>query len=119
MKREYVVPDLLASMTAEALYAPKPQAQAGQPAGREQRSICSIGRWFKAEPARDAAPVESPAPSLTLDDDWVGGWYARTRSLQAATLANVAARDKAAAADLAGGGTKFSADVVTQVKDLA
>jgi hypothetical protein len=119
MKRVYVVPDLLASMTADALFAGRPELQSAQPAGREQRSICSLGRWFKAEPARSVAPAELRAPSMTLDDDWVGGWYARTRLLQAATLASAPARDKPASADTAGGGTNFSADVVNEVKDFS
>ena len=38
MKREYVVPDLLASMTADALFAGKPGLRAVQPAPREQPS---------------------------------------------------------------------------------
>jgi hypothetical protein len=119
MKREQVTPDLLASMTADALFAGRPELQAVQPASREQRSICSLGRWFKVEPAHSAAPVESRAPRLTLDDDWVGGWYARTRLLQAATLANAAGRAKPASAEVAGGATSFSADLVTQIKDFS
>lgn len=97
MKREYVVPDLLASMTADALFAGKPELQAVQPATREQPSIFSLGRWFKAEAAPSGAAVTPRAPSLTLDDDWVGGWYARTRLLQAATLANLPERSGASA----------------------
>lgn len=119
MKREYVVPDLLASMTADALFAGKPELQPVQSAGREQPSIFSLGRWFKAEPAPGDAAVEPRAPSLALDDDWVGGWYARTRLLQAATLADAQARNKAASKEVAVGGTNFSADVVTQVKDFS
>jgi hypothetical protein len=119
MKRKYVVPDLLASMTAGVPFAPKPELRAGEPADREQRSICSLGRWFNAEPARSAAPVESRALRLTLDDDWVGGWYARTQWLQAATLANAQVRDKIASNEVAGGETNFSANVVTQFKDFS
>jgi hypothetical protein len=116
MKREHVVPDLLASITADALFAGKPQPKAVEPAARKQGSIFSLGRWFKAAAT---PPVGSRAPRLTLDDDWVGGWYARTRLLQAATLANQPAYGKAAATEIAGGETGISADVVTQVKDFS
>jgi hypothetical protein len=123
MKREHVVPDLLASMTADALFAGKPELQAVQPAPREQPSIFSLGRWFKAEPAPSGAAVASRAPSLTLDDDWVGGWYARTRLLQAATLAHLPERNAAGAnpssGDVEGGGSKDGVDVVTQIKDFS
>jgi hypothetical protein len=119
MKREYVVPDLLASMTADALFAGKPELQPMQPAGRERPSIFSLGRWFRADPAASDAAVQPRAQSLALDDDWVGGWYARTRLLQAATLADAQARNKAASTEVAGGETNFSADVVTQVKDFS
>jgi len=120
MKREFVLPDLLAVMTADALFALPPKAPAVHPAPDKQHSIFSLGRWFKAAPARDTATAGPQAPRLTLDDDWVGGWYARTRLLQAATLANnVAARDKTAQTEGAGGGTRISADVLGQVRDFS
>ena len=99
MKREYVVPDLLAAMTADALFAPQPQLRAGEPA-RAQRAACSLGRWFAAEPASPGASPHGRA-KLPLDKDWVGGWYSRARLLQAATPVDAAAGAKplAAAAD--------------------
>jgi hypothetical protein len=119
MKREYVVLDSLASMTADALFAPKPELRAAEPADREQRSICSIGRWFKAATRQATSPAGPRTARLTLDDDWVGGWYARTRLLQAATLANVPARAEATSTEAADGETRISADVVSQVKDYS
>ena len=119
MKRELVLPDLLAVMTADALFALPPKAPTVQPAPPKQSSIFSLGRWFKPALGRDTATVGPQAPRLTLDDDWVGGWYARTRLLQAATLANVAARDETAQTEGAGGGSRISADVVGQVWDFS
>jgi hypothetical protein len=111
MKREYVLPDLLATMTADALFAGKSQPSAAKPVGGKPGSFFS--RWFSA----------APAQSLALDDDWVGGWYARTRLLQAATLARYPERKPAAARSTAGhaegGGPALSVDVVTQMKDFS
>jgi hypothetical protein len=119
MKREQVAPDLLAAMTADALFAPKPNVPAAQPAGHKPGSIFSLGRWFKTAPGGIAAAVGPQTSRLTLDDDWVGGWYARTRLLQAATLAKLAARDSTASTQVAGGETRTCADVVSQVKDFS
>ena len=123
MKREYVVPDLLASMTADALFAGKPELQAVQPAPRVQPSIFSLGRWFKSEPAHSGAAIARRAPGLALDDDWVGGWYARTRLLQAATPANLPEGSGASAnpssSGVEGGRSKEIVDVVTQIKDFS
>jgi hypothetical protein len=94
MKRDPVVPDLLASMTADTLFELQPRTPAGRPAGSKRGSIWSPGRWFGAAPTSLVATVGPPAPRATLDDDWVGGWYARTRLLQAAALAHGPARDK-------------------------
>jgi len=121
MKREYVLPDLLATMTADALFAGKSQKSAAKPADRKPGSFFS--RWFKAAPARGTPVAGSPAPSLALDDDWVGGWYARTRLLQAATLAAFAERKPgpahAAAGNAEGGAPALRVDVVTQMKDFS
>ena len=88
MKRINVSPDLLSAMSAAALFAGSPRQRLAEPVDPKRGSIFSLGRWFKPAPAARAATKGSPAPSLTLDDDWVGGWYARTRLLQAATLAH-------------------------------
>ncbi len=119
MKREFVLPDLLSTMTADALFALPPKAPAVQPAPTKQRSIFSLGRWFKSRPGGDTAAAGPQTPRLTLDDDWVGGWYARTRLLQAATLANATARDKTGSTNEAGSETRISADVVGQVRDFS
>jgi hypothetical protein len=116
MKREYVVPDALAAMTADALFAGKPQVQAVPPTARKRESLFSLGRWFKPAPGNMAATVKPQAPRLTLDDDWVGGWYARTRLLQAATLANAGG---APAEDAPGGKAKVTANVINQLRDLS
>ena len=121
MKREYVLPDLLATITADALFAGKSQKSAAKPADRKPGSFFS--RWFKAAPARGTPVAGSPAPSLALDDDWVGGWYARTRLLQAATLARFPERKPAAVGSTAGKADAArpapTVDVVTQLKDLS
>ncbi len=117
MKREIVVPDLLAAMTADALFAGKPQEppQFRRPPGSGDRFLVSAagssGRRVRA------LAVKPQASRLTLDDDWVGGWYARTRLLQAATLANVG--ETAASPDAADGKDKVTAKVITQVRDLS
>ena len=96
MKRQYVIPDLLASLTADALFAGSPRrddraaAKATEPTATQR-----LGRWFRraAEAASNATPrVVTPD---TLTDDWAGGWYARTRLLQATTLAQHAANSGA------------------------
>jgi hypothetical protein len=119
MKREYVLPDLLATMTADALFAGKSQPSPAQPVGRKPGSFFS--RWFSAAPARGTQVAGSP--SLALDDDWVGGWYARTRLLQAATLARIAERKQVAAqaapGNAEGGAPAVRVDVVTQMKDFS
>jgi hypothetical protein len=119
MKRDHVVPDLLASMTADALFDPRPKVPAGQPAGPKRGPIWSPGRWFRAAPASLAATVGPPAPRTTLDDDWVGGWYARTRLLQATALAHGQTRAKTGSTGEAGDATGILADVVSQVKDCS
>ena len=116
MKRELVTPDLLAAMTADALFAGKPQGPAG-PTARKRGSIFSLGRWFKPTAGDVSVAAKPQASRKTLDDDWVGGWYARTRLLQAATLANVG--ETAAATDAADGKDKVTAKVITQVRDLS
>lgn len=118
MKRIDVSPDLLASMTADALFDRRNERLA-PPEVAKPGSTLRLGRWFKPRKVRRAATKESPA---TLDDDWVGGWYARTRQLQAATLANSPER-KAARTDSGTtgveGGSEVTADVVTQIRDLS
>jgi len=113
MKRELVIPDLLAAMTADALFAGKPQAPAVPPGARKRGLVLSLRRWLKPTPGA----ANPRASRLTLDDDWVGGWYARTRLLQAATLAN--AGETAASPDAADGNDKVTAKVITQVRDLS
>ncbi len=127
MKREQVVPDLLASLTADALFAGTPRPNGPATPARKQGSALSLGRWFKSAPDQKAAatkpPGKPPVARLTLDDDWVGGWYARTRLLQAATLANLP--EGTAAVAHTGPGTaetgrpNDAVDVLTQVKDFS
>ena len=92
MKREYVIPDLLARLTADALFAGTPRSDAAvSPATTQPSAMRRLSRWFKRAPdtAVDSAPRVTARHTLT--DDWAGGWYARTRLLQAATLAQHAA----------------------------
>jgi hypothetical protein len=123
MKRINVSPDLLASMTADALFGGRSNQRPAEPAGPKRVKTSRLGRWFKPRPANPAASKPSSARGLTLDDDWVGGWYARTRQLQAATLANFAersaARTDSVASDVDGGESKAAVDVVTQIKDFS
>jgi len=115
MKRELVIPDLLAAMTADALFTGNPQGPAAPTTAQKRESVFSLGRWFKRAPGQ--SPEVRPASRLTLDDDWVGGWYARTRLLQAATLAN--AGETAATPDAPDGEDRVTAKVITQVRDLS
>lgn len=97
MKRQYVIPDLLASLTADALFAGTPRRdERSGPAATLPSAMQRLSRWFKRAPdaALDATP-RGPARA-TLTDDWAGGWYARTRLLQATTLAQHAANSGAA-----------------------
>src|SRR5258705_4378164 len=123
MKRLNVSPDLLATMTADALFAGKPQKTAADPAAPKRRAVLSLGRWFRPAPEGSVATGRSPTPRPTLDDDWVGGWYARTRLLQAATLASLPGREAPGAnstsSDVEGGESKDLVDVVTQIKDFS
>jgi hypothetical protein len=118
MKRISVPPDLLASMTADALFDRRNERRAA-PDVAKPTSTFRLGQWFKPRKLPRAATKGSPA---TLDDDWVGGWYARTRELQAATLANSPER-KAARTDSAAtaveGGSEVTAGVVTPTRDLS
>src|SRR5947207_2133883 len=119
MKRINVSPDLLASMTADALFDDRRNKRRAAPEVASRSSIFRLDRWFKPRKVRRAPTKGSPA---TLDDDWVGGWYARTRQLQAATLANSPQRQAAhadSAAAAVEGGSEVTADVVTQIKDLS
>jgi hypothetical protein len=96
MKRQYVIPDLLASLTADALFAGTPRHANATPATSNGSSALKrLGRWFKRAPeaAIDTAPDAMSRNTFT--DDWAGGWYARTRLLQATTLAQHAANSGA------------------------
>jgi hypothetical protein len=123
MKRITVSPDLLASMTADALFGRRPNERAAEPAGPQPTTTSPLGRWFKPRLARRGAIKASSVRALTLDDDWVGGWYTRTRNLQATALANLlepsAARTDSAPDDVDGGEAKVTVDVVTQIKDFS
>ena len=96
MKREYVIPDLLASLTADALFAGAPRGNSeAMPAATGPSTLQRLSQWFKRAPATDSS-LAGVSPRHTLSDDWVGGWYARTRLLQSATLAQHAADGSAA-----------------------
>ena len=104
MKREYVIPDLLASITADTLFADGPLTRPVHSAGSSQPSAMQrLSRWFKRAPEAVVGTTAAPATARhTLTDDWAGGWYARTRLLQATTLANHAANSGAATGQNAG-----------------
>jgi hypothetical protein len=125
MKREHVIPDLLASMTADALFGGTKPSRPAPPVGK-QRSVFNLRRWFKSAEGWQATaskPPESPATRVTLDDDWVGGWYARTRLLQASTLAQLRERPAGAVSPTAGTAEPdrrtSTVDVITQIKDFS
>ena len=81
MKREYVIPDFLAAVTADALLAGRPTPHADEPAAppRERRPL---SRWLKrwvSRVARRATKARSVPVQLTFDDEWGGSWYPRAR----------------------------------------
>jgi hypothetical protein len=103
MKRQYVIPDLLASLTADALFAGTRR--------RDQRALADptkptpmerLSRWFKRAPDAALDSAQRAPARDTLTDDWAGGWYARTRLLQATTLAQHAANSGATTGQDAG-----------------
>jgi hypothetical protein len=97
MKRQYVIPDLLASLTADALFAGTPRLnERSMPAQTQPTAMERLRRWFKRAPDAASNAVPRVAVRDTLTDDWAGGWYARTRLLQATTLAQHAANSGAA-----------------------
>ena len=87
MKREYVIPDFLAAVTADALLAGRPTLRADEPTTLppERRPISL--RWLKAwvrRVARRATKARSMPVQLSFDDEWSDRWWARQRL--AATL---------------------------------
>ena len=103
MKREYVIPDLLARLTADALFSGSPRRNATAPAAASPPSALErIGHWFRRAPEAVADSSQPSAARVTLTDDWSGGWYARTRLLQATTLAQHAANSGATTSRNAG-----------------
>lgn len=84
MKHEYVIPDFLAAVTADALLARRPALRADERATLpEERPPMSLA-WLKRV-ARRLARVRSRQPvQLSFDDEWAGGWYARALHLLAA-----------------------------------
>ena len=85
MKREYVIPDFLAAVTADALLAGRPTLRADEPAAlpRERRPISLrwLKRWMGPLAKARSVPVQ-----LSFDDEWAGSWYARARELLVAAL---------------------------------
>jgi len=77
--QEVPVPDLLAALTAYGLGSPPLSSVAEQGARRSWLARC-VERTFARDDARTAR--ESP----DLDDEWMGGSYARSRRLLAAAL---------------------------------
>ena len=98
MKREYVIPDFLAAVTADALLAGRPTPRADEPAAppRERRPL---SRWLKrwvSRVARRATKARSVPVQLTFDDEWGGSWYPRARlaaALRRSGSAGFAAED--------------------------
>ncbi len=124
MKREYVTPDLLASITADALFGVSPKAVEPATPAPKKGSAFALGRWFKTAAGPKAAATKASATHFTLDDDWVGGWYARTRLLQAATLARLPERcagdvHATTTSNVEPGRPTSTVDVLTQVKDFS
>jgi hypothetical protein len=77
--QEVPVPDLLAALTAYGLGSPRRSPHAEQGARRSWLARC-VERTFARDDARTA--LRSP----DLDDEWVGGSYARSRRLLDAAL---------------------------------
>jgi hypothetical protein len=66
MKRQYVVPDLLASMTADALFSEKPPQEPPKPT---LRKLCArLGRWRRSAPKQTTAGAGLPANSAKPAD---------------------------------------------------
>ena len=82
MKREYVIPDFLAAVTADALLAGRPTLRADEPAApsRERRPISLrwLRRWVMRV-ARRATEGPSVPVQLSFDEQWGDSWYARAR----------------------------------------
>jgi hypothetical protein len=92
MKREYVIPDFLAAVTADALLAGRPTLRADEravvPSERRPTSLA----WLKRV-ARRLAQARSRQPvQLSFDDEWAGGWYARARHWLAAGTRSASTR---------------------------
>ena len=103
MKRQYVIPDLLASLTADALFAGTPRRdERAMPGPTQPTAMERLSRWFQRAPDAASNAMPRVAAHDTLTDDWAGGWYARTRLLQATTLAQHAANSGAATGQNAG-----------------
>lgn len=120
MKRVNTSLDLLASMTADALFAGRQDQAPAEPPVSKPGSAFRLGRHL--EPTRAAVGgAGSPEREVAPDDSWVGGWYAKSRQLQAAARAHLSGRKTANAAsrDVEESGAKDVVDVVTQIKDLS
>jgi len=82
MKREYVIPDFLAAVTADALLAGRPTLRADEPAAlSRERGPFSL-RWLRPwlmRVARRATEVPPLPVQLSFDDQWGDSWYARAR----------------------------------------
>jgi hypothetical protein len=103
MKRQYVIPDLLASLTADALFSGTTRRdQRAVSASNQPTAMERLSRWFKRAPQAASNSTPGAGARDTLTDDWAGGWYARTRLLQATTMAQHAANSGAATGQNAG-----------------
>jgi hypothetical protein len=82
MKREYVIPDFLAAVTADALLAGHPTLRADEPAALSREPGPISLRWLKSWVGRVARPTtkaRSMPVQLSFDDQWGDSWYARAR----------------------------------------
>ena len=82
MKREYVIPDFLAAVTADALLAGRPTLRADEPAALSRERGPFLLRWLRPwlmRVARRATEVPPLPVQLSFDDQWGDSWYARAR----------------------------------------
>jgi hypothetical protein len=73
MKREYVIPDFLAAIAADALLAGRPVLQVDEPGTRlHERKPSLLLRLKRAAHRADSVPPPL-AVQLTFDDQWASG----------------------------------------------
>ena len=90
MEHLHITPDLLAAITAEGLMRGGSDQSSEEPAGPriKLRWRRRVHRWLDAK-ASAASVFRQSARQLTLDDEWAGGWWARSRKSLTQALSRV------------------------------